>query len=395
MRIFHLKGGILYKALLQVAAVSLLALAIWWLGRNLIDNLNETGIPTDFDFLTEPTDFRISNNRGFSPQLPFWRALLIGIQNTVLAGVVGIFLATILGVIIGIARLSSNWLVAKTSQIYIETFRNIPVLAIIVFFSFAIFLFGPLPAFADAYALKLPFLDENFFLFSREGVGMPSFRASGNTVLWWWLVLAGFFGAAAVFIYRTWHHIKTGIDHHRWLWSLGVFLAVAAVAYVIADNPYRWSFPEVSENGRLLLGGFGASASYLSLTLALAVYTSSHIAEITRGSILSVPKGQSEAAYSLNSFQRYRFVVLPQAFRVSVPPTVNQYLNLMKNTSLGIAVAYPEVASLTNIGIGNQNPGPQSILIMMGIYLTLSLIISSIGNSYNKVFLSKDLARAR
>lgn len=379
------------KASTQIVIVGVFGLLLWWLGNNLFNNLDNSGIPSDFDFLTQPTDFRITDNQGFEPSLPFWRAILIGVQNTVLVGVIGIIIASVLGVIVGIARLSSNWLVAKTSQVYVETFRNIPPLCIIIFFGIAIFTSGPLPIFSEAYIIKLPFVGENFLLLSNRQIGIPSFASSGNIALWWGLIIAGILIAAGIFIYRTLHNLKTGVSHHRWLWSLGFLIAFAVIAYFISSSPYHFSWPSISENGRKLVGGFGTSAGYLALTLALAIYTSSHIAEIIRGSIQSVPKGQGEAAYALSSFQKYRFVILPQAFRISVPPTINQYLNLMKNTSLGIAVAFPETANLINIAIGNGNPAPQSILVMMGVYLILSLIISVIGNSYNKLFLTGEL----
>lgn len=376
---------------IQVLVVGLFGLLFWWLGNNLVTNLNKSGIPTDFGFLSESTGFRIADNPGFDPGLPFWRLVLIGIQNTALAGFVGILLATVLGGIIGIARLSSNWLVAKTSQVYVETFRNIPPLCIIIFFGIALFTSGPLPIFRDAYIVKIPFIGENLLVLSNINIGIPSFASNGNIGLWWGLIVVGVISAIGIFIYRTIHNQNTGIAHYRWLWSLGFLLIFAIIIYYILNRPYVFSWPSVSESGRLLVGGFGASAGYLSLTLALAVYTSSHIAEILRGSIQSISKGQGEAAYALNSFQKYRFIILPQAFRIATPPTINQYLNLMKNTSLGIAVAYPETTALLNIGVGNGRPAPQSILILMVVYLVLSLIISAIGNSYNKFFLSSEL----
>ncbi len=382
------------KVVIQVLVVGLVGLLFWYLGNNISNNLNNKNLPTGFGFLTEPTNFAITDNQGFDSTLPFWRAILIGIQNTVLAGLIGIAIATVLGTIVGIARLSTNWLVAKTASIFVETFRNIPPLCIIIFFSAALFVSGPLPIFSKSYIVKLPFINENFLLFSNRRIAFPGLASDGNVALFWWLILGGAILAIAIFIYRTFKHIATGASHHRWLWSLGFLIVFSMVAFIIADTPYRFSWPSISQDGRLLIGGFAASAGYLSLTLALATYTASHIAEIVRGSIQSIPKGQSEAAYALNAFQKYRFIILPQAFRVSIPPTISQYLNLMKNTSLGIAVAYPDIAALLLvIGVGNKNPAPQSILMMMAIYLALSLIISLVGNSYNKLFLSNELKK--
>ena len=144
------------SALDQAALVAAVCLAGWWLYGNLVDNLTRTRIPTNFDFLTQPTGFAIPENFGFDPSLPIWRMTLIGVQNTLLAGLVGVLLASIVGLVVGIARLSSNWLVARMAQVFVEGFRNTPPLVVIVFFSFAVFSFGPLPVFPEALDLKLP-----------------------------------------------------------------------------------------------------------------------------------------------------------------------------------------------------------------------------------------------
>ena len=168
--------------------------------------------------------------------------------------------------------------------------------------------------------------------------------------------------------------------------SLSELLGISAVAFVALARPYRMSWPSVSESGRIIEGGFATNAGYMALTLALGLYTASHIAEIIRGSILAVPKGQSEAsnALALNGFQRYRFVVLPQAMRIAIPPTINQFLNLTKNTSLGSAVAYPEITQLIRTAIGNGKPAVQLLLVLMIIYLSFSFLISLVMNVVNR-----------
>ena len=169
-------------------------------------------------------------------------------------------------------------------------------------------------------------------------------------------------------------------------YSLATFLAIGIVAYIVLGGPVGWSTPEVSESGRTIVGGIATNDGYVALTLALGVYTASHIAEIIRGSILAVPKGQGEAsnALALSGFQRYRFVVLPQAFRIAVPPIINQFLNLVKNSSLAIAVAFPDITGVVRTAIGNGNPAPQLILILMGCYLAFSLFISLVLNIVNR-----------
>ena len=374
------------SALWQAALVAAVCLAGWWLYGNLVDNLTRTRIPTDFGFLTQPTGFAIPENFGFDPSLPIWRMVLIGVQNTFLAGLVGIMLASIVGLAVGVARLSSNWLVARMAQVYVEGFRNMPPLVVIVFFSFAVFSFGPLPVFPEALDLRLPGSDSNWLVLSKSRIGIPSLSAERHVGLFWVIVAAGAVAAAVAWAWRSRRHVRTGEPHHRVLWALGTFAVVAVVAFAALGGPYAWSWPARSENGRRLISGFGTSAAYLSLTLALALYTASHIAEVVRASILAVPKGQSEAAgaLALSPFQRYRHVILPQGLRIAVPPTINQYLNLIKNTSLGTVVGYADVTNLTRTSIGNANPAPQSIAVLMGVYLVFSLAISLLLNIYNR-----------
>ena len=170
------------------------------------------------------------------------------------------------------------------------------------------------------------------------------------------------------------------------LWSFGTLLVVGITAYIGLSGPVSISWPVVSESGRIIVGGIATNDGYIAITLALGVYTASHIAEIVRGSILAVPKGQNEAAnaLALSGFQRYRFVVLPQAARIALPPIINQFLNLVKNSSLATAVAFPEITSVVRTAIGNGNPAPQMILILMGCYLAFSLFISLIMNIVNR-----------
>jgi general L-amino acid transport system permease protein len=170
------------------------------------------------------------------------------------------------------------------------------------------------------------------------------------------------------------------------LYSFGTLLAVGIAAYIALSGPVSISWPVVSESGRVIIGGIATNDGYIALTLALGVYTASHIAEIIRGSILAVPRGQIEAgnALALSGFQRYRFVILPQAARIALPPIINQFLNLVKNSSLATAVAFPEITAVVRTAIGNGNPAPQMILILMGCYLVFSLFISLVLNILNR-----------
>jgi len=363
-----------------VAVVGLLA----WLFNNLVNSLDRLNIGRDFDFLDRPTDFQIPFDDGFDPRSSVWGMVLVGVKNTFLAGAFGIVLASILGVVIGIARLSSNWLVARIATVYVETLRNIPPLVVIIFFGFALFTFGPFPILRDAEELSL--FGNTALILSNTVWGIPSLVAGDGTRTFWIFVLAGVLLAAGVARWRTAVGERTGKPHHRVAYAVGALLAVAAAGAFIAGEVYSVSWPAISENGRLILGGFKLNFGFISVAVALGLYTASHIAEIVRGSILAVPRGQSEAASSvaLTSFQRYRHVVLPQALRIAVPPIISQYLNLVKNTSLGVAVSYAEITFLTRSSIGNGRPAPQSIAVLMGVYLVFSLTISFALNLYNR-----------
>jgi len=376
----------------QIAALVAAYLTGRWLIGNLLTNLDEQGISSDFGVLNQPANFSVRDS-GFDGRSPVFPDLLwVGIKNTALASGVGIIIAVILGTLIGIGRLSDNWLVSKLSQFYVETLRNIPPLVIITFFGFALFTFGPFPAFqpnSPPTQLKLPGSESNLLILSKDRWGIPSFATDGtNTGLFWILAALALLIAVGVWIWRTRVNVNTGDPHRRVLFSVGAFVLLTATFFVALGAPYRWSWPAVSESGRIIEGGFATNAGYMSVTVALGLYTASHIAEIIRGSILSVQKGQSEAAnaLALSGFQRYRFVVLPQAMRVAIPPGINQFLNLTKNTSLATVVGYPDITALIKTSIGNGKPAVQFLVVLMLIYLTFSISISVLMNFVNRRF---------
>jgi general L-amino acid transport system permease protein len=370
----------------QVVAVIVVLGILFWLFNNLITNLSKQNINTDFQFLWRPTNFQIPFDQGFNPRSDVWVMVLVGIKNTFLAGFVGIIIASIVGLIIGISRLSSNWLVSKLAMVYVEIFRNIPPLVIIIFFGFAIFTFGPFPVLAEAIQISWLGSDNAFLILSNTIWGIPGFAAGEDVWIFWVTLFIAFVAAGLVAGYRTRLSDRTGVLHHRVRWALAAFGLIALLGFLVSGGAFTMSWPELSENGRRIDGGFIMNFGFISVALALGLYTASHIGEIIRGSILAVPKGQSEAAnaIALTSFQRYRYVILPQALRIALPPTINQYLNLVKNTSLGVAVAYAEITALTQTSIGNGRPAPQSIAILMLVYLLFSLTISALLNVYNR-----------
>ncbi len=373
----------------QAMAVVVVVALLRWMFHNLIQSMDEIGLPKDFDFLTRPYGVALRDAQGFEVRDPVWRGLLIGLQNTLVASIVGILIATVVGVFVGIFRLSSNWLVAKGASLYVETLRNIPPLVVIVFFGFALFTYGPFPRFNPTnppWQGTFFGSESNWIIISKDRWAIPSLAAENNLGVFWLLTLAAAIIALAVWNWRTRRNDATGEPHHRVLWSLGVFAAIVVVCFVALGGPYSWSWPAVSESGRTVEGGFSTNSGYMALTAALGLYTASFVAEIIRGSILAVPKGQTEAASSvaLKSSQRYRHVVLPQAMRIAIPPYISECANLIKNTSLGILVAYPDLVLVAVTAWGINFPAPQLILLLMVAYLLINLIVSALLNFYNR-----------
>ncbi len=359
----------------QLAFLALVGTALFFLYLNIVANLRRQGIDTSFDFLRRPAGFAIPDS-DFRSSQPIRRAIRVGLGNTAKLALAGIVLATVLGVIVGVARLSSNWLVRRGAALYVEAFRNVPVLAIIFFWYFAVLL--RLPPIGNAQEWL------NLVVLSNRGLVFPGLDRTGAVGLFLALALGGLAAALAVGIWRTRRFDRTGQPHRRVLWGAGVLLVALVVAYLVSGRPLAITTPERGELATA--GGFRLSPEFAALLVALVLYTASHIAEIVRGSILSVSRGQTEAANALglSESQRLRFVILPQAFRISVPPLANQYLNLTKNSALGAAIGTPELTRIVQIAIAQGNPAPQLILVLMGLYLLLSLSIALVTNLVNR-----------
>ncbi|MGH8885200.1 MAG: amino acid ABC transporter permease [Egibacteraceae bacterium] len=362
------------RAAFQVVFVAAVLALLVYLWGNLRANLLQRELPTGFDFLGRPTGVNIPDVV-FDPGQPIRDALLIGLRQTVEVSAVGIVLATILGIGVGIARLSTNWLVRRSAAVYVEVLRNIPVLVILVFCYTAVLL-RLLP--------DTPTKWLGAVVLSNRGLAVPWVQARGDIGPLLAVVVAGLAAAIVVAVWRTRRFDATGQPHHRVLWGGAVVVAAAVAAYFVLGRPVALSFP--SSQGRIVTGRIQLRPEFAALLVGLVLYTASQIAEIVRGSILAVPKGQTEAATAmgLTPFQRIRFVVLPQALRVMIPPLANQCLNLTKNSSLAVAIGYFELTQITQQAVANGNPAPQLYLLLMACYLFLSLVISLVANLANR-----------
>jgi general L-amino acid transport system permease protein len=359
----------------QVVAAAVVAFVAYVLWFNLTNNLRAAGLPTGFEFLTQPLGVDIPGS-DLSSGAPIWRGLLVGVKNTLALVVVGIPLLTIIGVLVGVARLSTNWLVAKAAGLYVEILRNIPPLLIIYFVFNAVVL--QFPVLTESFNLN------DFLIVNNRYIAVVGLTAQPDFGPFLLIMAGAFVIAAGVWWWRTRRSEMTGVHHHRVLWALAAFSSISLIGFLALGGPIGLSRPLL--DGRALDGGYQGLAAYWAVLAALVLYTASHVAEIVRGSILAVPKGQTEAAnaVALSSFQRLRYVVMPQAMRIAIPPIISQYLNYTKNTSLAIAIGYAEVTRLTFQMIGNGQPAPQMIAILMGIYLVFSLLISVIVNLVNR-----------
>jgi general L-amino acid transport system permease protein len=363
------------RGVIQVVAAALVFMVLYVLWFNLTNNLRAAGLPTDFDFLTQPLGVDIPGS-DISPSAPIWRGLLNAVKNTLALVVVGIPLLTVIGVLVGVARLSTNWLVSKAAGLYVEILRNIPPL-LIIFFVF------------NAVVLQFPVLQESLniadlVIVNNRYIAMVGFTAQPNFGPFLAIMGLALLIAAGVWWWRTKRSERTGEHHHRFLWAFAVFTILSLIGFFALGGPIGLSRPTL--DGRALEGGYTGLAAYWAVLAALVLYTASHVAEIVRGSIQAVPRGQTEAsnAIALSPFQRLRYVILPQAMRIAIPPIISQYLNFTKNTSLAIAIGYAEMTRLTFQLIGNGQPAPQMIFLLMGGYLVFSLIISLLVNIVNR-----------
>ena len=363
---------------LQAALLSAVVLFVAVLARTAAHNMEVRGLVSGFEFLERPAGFDILQTLlPFTERSTYGRAFAVAILNTLVLSAIGIVIATVLGFLIGLARLSSNWLVARLAAVYIETLRNIPLLLQIFFWYFAIL--RPLPGPRQSLSLA-----DTVFLNNR-GLYLPApiFEAGADVV--GLALIAALAAAAGMMIWARQVQVRTG---HRpataWI-AAGIVIGLPLLAATASGFPLRWDVPALA--GFNFQGGAVVIPEFVAMVVALSTYSAAFIAEVVRGGVLSVPHGQVEAARAvgLREGAIYRLVVIPQALRAIVPPLTSQYLNLTKNSSLAAAIAYPDLMHVFAGTVLNQTGQPFEVMALtMGVYLTISLTISWFMNWYNR-----------
>ncbi len=361
----------------QVLLVAMIVGFFWFIGSNTLQNLEKRGISTGFAFLSQKSGFGILQSLiPFTDADSFGRTFLVGLLNTLLVSVLGVVFATIIGFTMGVARLSNNWLIAKIATVYVEMFRNIPLLLQIFFWYFAVLRTLPSPrqswsagevAFMNIRGLYLP---------------QPLF-GDGFSFVAWTFVLA----IVATVMIGRWakkRQDETGRQFKFWRTAFGLVFGMPLLVFFAVGSPLSWDIPALQ--GFNFRGGMTVIPELTALLIALSVYTATFIAEAVRSGILAVNSGQTEAASALGLHKSkvLKLVVIPQAMRVIIPQLTSQYLNLVKNSSLATAIGYPDlVAVFAGTTLNQTGQAIEIIAMTMGVYLTISLAISAIMNWYN------------
>ena len=348
----------------------------WYLINNVLVNLEQQSVATGFGFLDRPASFDIGEHLiEYDASRSYGRALVVGFLNTLRVAVVGIVLATVIGTVIGIARLSTNWLVAKLASAYVEIIRNVPVL-LHLFFWYAVITesmpgprqaLNPLPGvFLSNRGLKVP-VPEAHPAWSAVGIG----------------ILIAIIGIFFINRYAKRRQAESGDVFPAFWLGIGLLIGLPTLIWLGFGAPIALSVPELQRFN--FVGGTTVTPEFFALLTGLVVYTAGFIAEIVRGGILAVSQGQTEAASALGlrRGQALRLVILPQALRTIIPPTTSQYLNLTKNSSLAVAIGYPDLVNVANTSLNQTGQAVELVSIMMAVYLSTSLLTSLFMNWYN------------
>jgi general L-amino acid transport system permease protein len=359
----------------QIVVVGIAVAVVAWLWSNALHNLSVRRISTGFAFLGREAGMPIADSWiAYSPKDPYVRAFLVGIVNTLRVAVIGIVLATVVGTLVGIARLSSNWLLSRLAAVYVEVLRDIPLLLQLLFWYV---LMQGLPAARTAWKPV-----EGVYL-SNRGLILPSIPITEANL---WVIGAFVLGLIVLYLLRQWliaQQMADGRTRHVWPYALVLLAVLPALLSWILGASWTIMLPEL--RGFNFIGGLTLAPEYFALLIALVTYTSAFIAEIVRSGIQAVDKGQWDTAKALGLRRSFvlRQIVLPQALRVIIPPMTSQYLNLTKNSSLAVAVGYQDIVSIANTTLNQTGQAIEAIALIMLVFLTISLGISLFMNWYN------------
>ncbi len=370
-----LQGPALSGLIWQIVVVAIAVAIVAWLWSNAVHNLSVRRISTGFAFLGREAGMPIADTwLPYSPKDTYLRAFLVGIVNTLRVAVIGIVLATAVGTMIGIARLSANWLLSRLAAVYVEVLRDVPLLLQLLFWYV---LMQGLPAARMAYR---PI--EGVYL-SNRGLILPAIPLGEGQLR---VLAAAALGAVVFYLIRRHLVARQMLDGRpRRAWPYGLLLIVALPAALSWVLGVSWTVTMPELRGFNFVGGLALAPEYFALLIALVTYTSAFIAEIVRSGIQAVPKGQWDAALALGLRRSFvlKQIILPQALRVVIPPMTSQYLNLTKNSSLAVAIGYQDVVSIANTTLNQTGQAIEAIALIMAVFLTISLGISLFMNWYN------------
>ncbi len=361
----------------QIVAVLAIGFGIWYLANNTLANMEARGIQSGFGFLGGAAGFDIGESViPYDALDPYWKAFLVGILNTLRVAIVGIVLATLLGTLLGVGRFSNNAIVRGACYGYVEFFRNVPVLLQLLMWYLV--LTDALPPLHEAISIGgLFLLSNNGFVFPVPVWGLGQALAG----------IGALAGIVVAWLYRRWATRRfelTGRAASTVLAPVAIVIGASLLGWIAGGAPTAWSTPVI--DGFMTRGGASATPEFSAVLMGLVLYTSAFIAEVVRAGVASVSHGQVEAAGSigLSKTQAMRLVILPQALRVIIPPMTSQYLNLTKNSSLAVAIGYPDVVSIANTALNQTGRAVECIAIIMAVYLTTSLSTSGFMNWYNR-----------
>ncbi|MBX5166442.1 MULTISPECIES: amino acid ABC transporter permease [unclassified Rhizobium] len=368
--------GIAYQTALAVS----LAVIIAGVATQTVSNMKQRGIPLTFDFWKQTSGFQINQTLiPYDSLSTYGQAFWVGVANTLLVSAIGIMLATVIGFLVGISRLSANWIAAKVAASYVEVIRNVPLLLQLLFWYNAVL--KPLPA--PKASISLP----GGIYLNNRGIIMPAVELQAGAGWIGVAVVAAVAVAVAFGAYTRTVQKRTGKQLPILLVTLIALIGLPLLASLVVGNPWTFIYPELK--GFNFRGGLQIYPEFAALLIGLSVYTASFIAEIVRGGIQAVSRGQTEAAHALgfSNGKTLRLVVVPQALRIIIPPLTSQYLNLIKNSSLAVFIGYPDLVQVFAGSVLNQTGAAVQVMaITLAVYLVISLITSAAMNGFNQRF---------